>query len=166
MFSRIDQWSWVRIFLYKKVFYYIFNFFNWYRDICAIFSHELCWFTSFKKLSTSFLLAWSWSWYCLSSLISKVCIDVTPHTLYTDNLCLCFFLVSVDSGLSTLLIFFNEPAFGFSDFLIFLFFPTSFAFTLTFIISFPLLTFGLICYSSSNFLMKKLRPLIEDLSFL
>ena len=95
MFSRMDQWSWVRIFLYKKVFYYIFNFFNWYRDICAIFSRELCWFTSFKKLSTSFLLAWSCSWYCLSSLISKVCIDVTSHTLYTDNLCLYFSLVSV-----------------------------------------------------------------------
>lgn len=80
------------------------------------------------------------------SLITKICIDVTSHILYIDNLCLCFFLVSVDSGLSTLLIFFIEPAFGFSDFLTFFFFPTSFAFTLTFIILFPLLTFGLICY--------------------
>ena len=93
------------------------------------------------------------------SLISKICIDVTSPILDSDNLCLCFFLVSVDSGLSTLLIF-QWISFWFQWFSHFFPFPTSFAFTLTFIISFPLLTFGLIFYSFSNFLMKKLTPLI------
>lgn len=76
------------------------------------------------------------------SLISKIWSDVTSLILDIDNLCLRFFPVSVDSGLSILLIFSVNQLLVSMIFSLSLF-PTSFIFTLNLLLFFCLFWFNL-----------------------